>query len=80
MFGSQIDLAGSLKGQVSVKPEEHPDEMAARLEAERRNARIEDWKGIAVFAVILPQRLRLENSCSASQVRHKPRGSGFVEE
>jgi hypothetical protein len=53
----QIDLSGFLKGsrgaQVSVKPEEHPDEMAARLRSEQRSALIEDCKGIAVFIVLL---------------------------
>jgi hypothetical protein len=53
MTDTQIDLSGSLKGQVSVTPEEHPDERANRLLAERRSALIEDCKGIAVFAVLL---------------------------
>ena len=34
----QIDVSGSLKGQVSVTPEEHPDERTARLRAEQRGA------------------------------------------
>ena len=49
----QIDLSGSLKGQVSVKPGEPPDERAARLRAEQRGALIEDRKGVAVFVVLL---------------------------
>jgi hypothetical protein len=49
----QIDLSGSLKGQVSVKPEEHPEERAVRLRSEQRGALIEDCKGIAVFVVLL---------------------------
>jgi len=53
MSPDKIDLSGSLKGQVSVKPEEHPDERGARLRAERRAALIEDCKGVAVFAVLL---------------------------
>ena len=53
MSRDQIDLSGSLRGQVSVKPEEHPDERAARLRAEQRGALIEDCKGVAVFVVLL---------------------------
>jgi hypothetical protein len=49
----QIDLSGSLKGQVSVKPEEHPEERTARLRSEQRGALIEDCKGVAVFVVLL---------------------------
>jgi hypothetical protein len=53
MSPDKIDLSGSLKGQVSVKPEEHPEDRTAPLRAERRGALIEDYKGIAVFAVLL---------------------------
>jgi hypothetical protein len=49
----QIDVSGSLKGQVSVTPEEHPEERAARLRAEQRGALIEDCKGVAVFVMLL---------------------------
>ncbi len=49
----QIDVSGSLKGQVSVKPDEHDDERTARLRAEQRGALIDDCKGIAVFVAIL---------------------------
>jgi hypothetical protein len=49
----KIDLSGSLKGQVSVRPEEHPDERAARLRSEQRSALIEDCKGVATFVVLL---------------------------
>jgi hypothetical protein len=50
---SQIDIAASLKGQVTVTPEEHPDERAARLRNAGRRSVIEDWKGVAVFVVLL---------------------------
>jgi len=53
MPADKIDLSGSLQGQVSVKPEEHPDERTARLRAEQRGALIEDCKGVAVFVVLL---------------------------
>jgi hypothetical protein len=53
MSGSPIDLTASLRGQISVTPEEDPDEKAARLKAEARSAMIEDWKGIATFTVLL---------------------------
>jgi len=53
MSPDQIDLSGSLKGQVSVKPEEHPEDRTARLRTEQRGALIEDCKGIAVFAALL---------------------------
>ena len=49
----RLDLSGSLAGQVSVRPEEHPDERAARLKAEARQSLIEDCKGVAVFVVLL---------------------------
>jgi hypothetical protein len=48
-----IDIAGSLQGQVTVTPEEHPDERALRIATARRQGVIEDCKGIAVFAVLL---------------------------
>jgi hypothetical protein len=53
MTPDQIDLSGSLKGQVSVRPEEHPDERNARLRSEQRAALIEDCKSVAVFVVLL---------------------------
>src|SRR4051812_43472323 len=64
----QIDLSGSVKGlgsesglnlklgrtgQLSVTPEEYPEERAARVLSEKRAALIEDCKGVAVFAVLL---------------------------
>ena len=49
----QIDLAALLKGQVTVTPEEHPDERAARLRILERQTRIADNKGIVVFGVLL---------------------------
>jgi len=53
MSSDKIELIGSLKGQVSVKPEEHPEERLARLRSEQRGAAIEDYKGVAVFTVLL---------------------------
>jgi hypothetical protein len=53
MSPDQIDLSGSLQGQVSVKPEEHPEDRTARIRAEQRSALIEDCKGVAVFVVLL---------------------------
>jgi hypothetical protein len=50
---NKIDVAGSLRGQISVTPDEHPDDRAARLRAEQRAALIENGKGVAVFAVLL---------------------------
>lgn len=49
----RLDLSGSLAGQVSVRPEEHPEERAARLKAEARQSLIEDYKGVVVFVVLL---------------------------
>lgn len=49
----QLDLKGSLNGQVTVTPEEHPDDRALRLENERRTAQIQAWQGVAVFATLL---------------------------
>ncbi len=48
-----LDITGSLRGQVSVTPEEHPDELALRIATAHRQSVIEDWKGIIVFAVLL---------------------------
>lgn len=48
-----MEIGGSLKGQVTVTPEEHPEDKAARLNNENRAARIEDFKGVAVFATLL---------------------------
>jgi hypothetical protein len=53
MPADRLDLSASLAGQVSVKPEEHPDERSARLRTEARQALIEDCKGVAVFVVLL---------------------------
>lgn len=49
----ELDLSSLLKGQVSVIPEEHPEDRSARLRSEHRAALIEDCKGIAVFLVML---------------------------
>jgi hypothetical protein len=49
-----LDLGAVVKsGQVTVTPEEHPDDRAARLRREERASIIEEYKGIVVFAVIL---------------------------
>ena len=48
------DLSRLLVGDVSLRPEEHPEDRAARLRAEQRAALIEDGKGIAIFVVLLP--------------------------
>lgn len=53
MATDQLDIGGSLRGQVSVTPEEHPEDRAARLGKEKRAACIEDCKGVAVFTVLL---------------------------
>jgi hypothetical protein len=53
MSPDQIDVNALLRGQVSVRPEEHPDERLARLRAEERSYQIEDYKGVAVFIVLL---------------------------
>jgi hypothetical protein len=48
-MAEQLDLSGSLRGEVSLKPEEHVDDRAARIRNEARAALIEDCKGVAVF-------------------------------
>ena len=53
MPANQIDLTGGFAGQVSIIPEEHPEQRAARLKAEARQSLIEDCKGVAVFVVLL---------------------------
>jgi len=50
---NQLDLSGSLQGQVSITPDEHPDDRAARIRKEDRAAFIEDCKGVAVFGALL---------------------------
>jgi hypothetical protein len=52
-MADQLDLSGSLRGEVSLKPEEHADDRAARIRNEARAALIEDCKGIVVFAATL---------------------------
>ncbi len=52
-FPNQVDITGQLKGQVTVTPEEHPDERVVRLRREERQGFIEQNKGIAVFVVVL---------------------------
>ena len=53
MPADQLDFGPVLKGQVSVIPEEHPEDRAARLRREERAALIEDYKGVVVFVVVL---------------------------
>jgi len=40
-------------GQLTVTPEEHPDDRAARLKKEERASLIEECKGVVVFGVVL---------------------------
>ena len=53
MAPSQLDITGSFAGEVSVKPEEHPAERAARLRSEQRQALLEDIKNTVLFACFL---------------------------
>jgi len=49
-----LDLGAVVKaGQLTVTPEEHPDDRAARLRREERASFIEECKGVVVFAAIL---------------------------
>lgn len=52
-MADQLDLQSLLRGQVSVKPEEHDQDRAARIRREDRAALIDDCKGIVVFACLL---------------------------
>jgi len=49
----RINIGDLRLGQVTIKPDEHPDDRAVRLEAERRNARYESYKDITTFAASL---------------------------
>lgn len=50
----QFDLSSLAKlGDVSVKPSEHPDDRITRLEAERRDLKVETYKNIVVFGVFI---------------------------
>jgi hypothetical protein len=73
----ELNFDPSLGGQLefSLKPEEHPDNRAARLKLEfeeqaakrrleGRTALIEDYKGVAVFVVILVSILALGILCA----------------
>ena len=53
MAVDRVNLHGDLQGQVSLIPEEHPDDRAARLRTEARRDLIHDWKEAIVFAVLL---------------------------
>lgn len=52
-MADQLDLQSVLRGQVSVKPEEHDQDRAARIRREDRAALIEDCKGVVVFVCVL---------------------------
>jgi len=47
------DLTGRFTGEVSVKPEEHPDDRALRLKTEHRQAVIADFQNVAIFITLL---------------------------
>ncbi len=47
------DLSGRFTGQVSVKPEEHPEDRAARIKTEYRQALIADIQNVAVFITLV---------------------------
>jgi hypothetical protein len=47
------DLTGRFSGQVSVKPEEHPEDRAARIKIEHRRNMIADFQDVAIFATLL---------------------------
>jgi hypothetical protein len=50
---NKIDLTGGFAGEVSITPEEHPEQRATRLKTEARQSLIEDCKGVAVFVILL---------------------------
>jgi hypothetical protein len=50
---ADVNITGSLQGQVTLTPLEHPDERALRLRTIERQSIIEDRKGVAVFVVLL---------------------------
>jgi hypothetical protein len=47
------DLSGRFNGLVSVKPEEHPEDRAARIRMEHRQNLIADAQNIAIFITLL---------------------------
>ena len=54
MPADKLDIGAVVNaGQLTVTPEEHPDDRAARLRKEERASFIEECKGVAVFGVIL---------------------------
>lgn len=63
MPADQLDLTNLLKGQLSVTPEEHPDDRAARLEREKRDARLESYKGVATFCALLGSLISVAAVC-----------------
>jgi hypothetical protein len=53
MAAEPLNIRGDLQGQVSLTPEEHADDRAARLKTEGRRDLIRDYKDVVVFTVVL---------------------------
>lgn len=53
MANDRLNIRGDLQGQVSLTPEEHPDDRAARLKTEARRDVIHDCKEMVIFAVLM---------------------------
>jgi hypothetical protein len=53
MPGDRLNILGELQGQVSLSPEEHADDRAARLRSETRRDLIRDCTDVVVFAVLM---------------------------
>ena len=53
MAADRLNVLGDFQGQVSLVPEEHTDDRAARLQSEKRRALIHDCKEVVIFLVLL---------------------------
>jgi hypothetical protein len=80
MPANQIDLTGGFAGQVSITPEEHPDQRAARLKAEARQSLIEDCKGVVVIAERLGPKSELTPHQQKEAIKRRDRGDETLRE
>lgn len=47
-----LNIKGDLQGQVTLTPEEHPDDRSARLKTEARREFIHDCKEVVLFVLL----------------------------
>ena len=52
-MADSFDIQAAVRGDITITPEVHPDDRAARLKSESRRDLLRDCKDVAVFAVLL---------------------------